>query len=122
MAVLGSIVQAFMLSVLDTGHDLPLGRAVASQFVRDHHAWCHALLLEQLPQQAFGGLGIAAALNQDIEHGSVLVNGPPQPVLLAGDADRNLIQMPLVSGCGQPPADLVGKALTELQRPLRTVS
>ena len=39
-------------------------------------------------------------------------------MLLAGDADRNLIKMPFVSGCGQAPADLIGKALAKLQRPL----
>jgi hypothetical protein len=30
-------------------------------------------------------------------------------MLLAGDADHNLIKMPFVIGCGQIPADLSGK-------------
>jgi hypothetical protein len=53
-----------------------------------------------------------------IEAGAVLVNGPPQPMLLAADADDDLIEMSFVSWCGQTPADLVGKALAEFQRPL----
>ena len=48
----------------------------------------------------------------------MLVDGSPQPMLLAGDADRNLIQVPFVTGCGQMPADLIGKALAKFQRPL----
>lgn len=118
MAVLGSVIQPSMLAMFDSRHDLSPCGTVAREFVGDHHARCDALLLQQLTQQAFGCFGIAPALNQDIEHGSVLVYGPPQPVLLAGDADRNLIKMPFVSGCGQTPADLGGKGLAELHRPL----
>ena len=54
-----------MLPMLDAGHDLSPGRAVAREFVGDHHARCDALLLEQLAQQPLGRLGIAPALNQD---------------------------------------------------------
>src|SRR3954452_17915124 len=39
-------------------------------------------------------------------------------MLPARDADHDLIQVPFVSGCGQTPADLIGKALAKLQRPL----
>src|SRR4051812_14824210 len=39
-------------------------------------------------------------------------------VLRAGDRDDDLIEMPLVSGPRQAPADLVGEGLAELERPL----
>lgn len=48
----------------------------------------------------------------------MLVHRPPQPVLLAGDADHNLIKMPFIPGCWKTAADLVGEVLAELQRPL----
>jgi hypothetical protein len=48
----------------------------------------------------------------------VLIDGAPEPMLLARDADRNLIKVPFVSGYGKTPADLLGEALAELQRPL----
>ena len=48
----------------------------------------------------------------------MLVHRPPEPMLLAGDADHDLIEVPLVSGCRKTPADLVGEALAEFQRPL----
>src|SRR3954463_3587681 len=99
--------------MLDTGHDLSFCGTVAREFVRDHHPRRDALLLEQLPQEAFGRLCIAAALDQDIEHDAGLIDGPPQPMPLAGNADHDLIEVPLVAWCRKTPADLVGKALTE---------
>ena len=48
MAVLGAIVQAFVLPMLDTRHDLSLGRAIAGQLIRDHDPRSDALLLKQL--------------------------------------------------------------------------
>src|SRR5215217_8242524 len=38
--------------------------------------------------------------------------------LLAGDLHLDLVQVPLVSGTGEPAPDLVGEALAELARPL----
>jgi hypothetical protein len=117
MAVLGSVIQPSVLSVLDARHDLSLGRAIAGQLVGDHHPRSDALLLQQLAQQALGGFGIPAALDQDVEHNAMLIDGTPQPMLLARDANDNLVEVPLVSGCRKTGADPVCKALPELQRP-----
>src|SRR5215204_866595 len=38
--------------------------------------------------------------------------------LLAGNRHLDLVQLPLVSGTGQPAADLVNEGLAELARPL----
>src|SRR4051794_11654677 len=61
---------------------------------------------------------VAPALNEDVEHHPVLIHCPPEPVLLPRDFHGNLVQMPCVSGTGQPTPDLVGDALAELQPPL----
>src|ERR1700761_6026213 len=107
-----------MLSVLDRGHHLALGRAVAGQLVCNQNARGAPLLLQQLSQQAFGGPFVPPALHQDVEHDAGLVDRAPQPVLLAGNFDGNLVEVPLVSGIGQPPPNLVGEVLAELERPL----
>ena len=91
MAVLGTIVQTFMLSVFNTGHHDPLRGGIARQLIGDHHTRCDALLLEQLAEHAFGGFGIAPALHQNVEHDPVLVHGAPEPMLPAADADHNLV-------------------------------
>src|SRR4051794_30430572 len=105
-------------AVLDPGHQLLLGGRIARQLVRDQHARRPALALEELTQEALGGPLVAPALDQDVEYGALLVDRPPQPVLLARDLDLDLVQVPLVAGTGQPPADLVREALAELERPL----
>ncbi len=48
----------------------------------------------------------------------MLIHRSPEPMRLASDGDHNLVEMPYVSGCRKTPADLVGEALAELQRPL----
>jgi hypothetical protein len=72
-----------------------------------------ALLFEYLTRQALGCFGVAAALNQDVEYGPVLVDGPPQPMLLAAVADDDLVEAPFIAGCRKKPADLVRKALAD---------
>ena len=91
MRILCPVVEALVLAMLDPGHDLPLGRGVAFQLVGDQHTRGSTLLLEELAQQAFGGLLVASALDENIENKAVLVDGTPQPILFPGDADDNLI-------------------------------
>src|SRR3954454_10616126 len=106
-----------MLPMLDARHDLPLCRTVATELISDHDARRPALPLQQLAEQALGGALIASALDQHIEYDAVLVDRMPEPVLLTGDFDGDLIQVPLVSGTGQPPPDPVRECLAELHRP-----
>ena len=47
--ILRAVVQSLVLAMLDAGHDLSFGRAVAGQLVSDHDAWRSHLLLQQLP-------------------------------------------------------------------------
>ena len=48
MRVFRSVVQPLVLAMLDAGHDLSLGRAVAGQLVGNHDAWRSHLLLQEL--------------------------------------------------------------------------
>src|SRR3954469_5662466 len=107
-----------MLPMLDARHDLPLCRTVAGKLVGDHDARRPALPLQQLAEQAFGGPFVPPALDQYVEHEAVLVDRAPEPMLYPGDFDDDFIEMPFVSGTGQPAPDLVGDVLAELERPL----
>jgi hypothetical protein len=97
MGVFGPVIEALVLPMLDPGHDLPLGSGVALQLVSDKHTRCAPLLLEELAEQAFGGLLVTPALDENIENEPVLVDGTPEPMLLPGDADDDLIEVPLVA-------------------------
>jgi hypothetical protein len=89
--ILGSVVEAFVPAMLDPRHQHLLRRGIACQLVGDQHARRPTLLPQQLAQQALGGLLVPPALHQHVEHDAVLVDRPPQPVLLAGDGDHHLI-------------------------------
>jgi hypothetical protein len=116
--ILGPVVEPFVAAVLDPGHQFFLRRGIARQLVRDQHPRRPHLLLQELAQQALGRLLVAPALHQHVEHEAVLVDRPPQPVLLAGDGDHHLVEVPFVAGVRQPPTDLVGERLAELAGPL----
>src|ERR1700681_1081047 len=109
MGVFGPFIEALVLPVLDPGHGVPLGSGVASQLVGDEHTRRSTLLLEELAEQAFGGLLVAPALDENIENEAVLVDGTPEPMLLRGEADDDLIEVPFVATAWRSLTDPVGE-------------
>ena len=109
MGVFSPVIEAFVLPVRDPGHDLPLGSGIALQLVGDQHTRGSTLLLEELAQQAFGGLLVAPALDENLENKAVLVDGTPQPMPLPGDADDNLIEVPFVAPARRSLTDAIGE-------------
>lgn len=86
--------------MLDVRHHLSFCRSVRAQLVGDHALWRDALLLQEARQQSLRGLGIAAGLHDLVEHIPVLIDGAPQPMLLAGDRDGHLVEVPnIVAAC-----------------------
>jgi hypothetical protein len=81
MGVFGPVIEALVLTMLDPGHDLPLGSGVALQLVGDEDTGGSTLVLEELAEQAFGGLLVAPALDENIENEALLVDGTPEPML-----------------------------------------
>ena len=77
MAVLGSIVEAFVRPVFDAWSNLTFGRAVGSQLVGDEALWCSPLLLNHLIQQAFCCFLIAPTLENFIQNNAILINRAP---------------------------------------------
>src|SRR4051794_11839228 len=111
-------IQTLVPAMLDRGHHVCLCRGVAGELIRDHDTRGPALLFQQLAEQALGGLFVPPDLDQDVEHDPILVDGPPEPVLLAADHQAHFVEVPLIARAWQPTADLVGEALAELARPL----
>src|SRR6202034_2685747 len=118
VGIFRTIVQSLVLAMLDARHDLPLGSGVAFQLIGDQHPRRSPLLLQKLAEQAFGGLLVAPALDEDIENKAFLVNGAPEPMLLAGDGDDDLVKVPFVAAARRSPTDAVGEFATEFQAPL----
>ena len=94
------VVKVAALAVLDPRQDLPLGRGVAAQLVRHDHPGNVLQPLQQLLEEALSRFGVAPALDQDVEHGAVLVDRPPEMMELAADANEHLVQVPFVAWPG----------------------
>src|SRR3954471_14228059 len=108
--------------MLDRGHHLVFRGTVARQLVRDHDTRGPHLPLQKLAKQTLGGPLVPPALDENVEHDPILVDRPPEPVLLAGDHQAHFVQVPLIARVWQLAADLVGEGLAELAGHWRTVS
>lgn len=110
------VVQSFVLPMLDAQAQFRIRRRVAAQLVREDHPRA-AVALEQLAHQPFGLRLVGAALHQDLEHRTVLIDSPPQPMLGAVDRHDHLVQVPLVAAPERRRANAPGDRPAELGRP-----
>ena len=67
MRVFRSVIEPLVLAMLNAGHHLSFGRAIAGKLVGDHDAGRSHLLLQQLAQQPLGRLLVASALVAQIQ-------------------------------------------------------
>src|SRR5688572_28250671 len=117
MRVLRPVIETLMRTMLNRRHDLAPGGSIGAQLVRDHPPRGTALLLQQTPQQAFGRFGVAPRLDDLVEDIAIPIDGSPQPVLLAGNGDHDLVQMPDVARAWLLAPEAAGVLRPELHRP-----
>jgi len=91
---LTAVVEIPALPMLDALQDLAFRGPVGSKFIRHDHPRYITQALQQLAKEALGRILVAAALDQHIEHVPVLIDGPPEIVEFAADANEQLIQKP----------------------------
>ena len=77
MRILGAIIEIPVLAMFYPWKKLALGGSVALELVGHDHARGIPQALQHFPEEALGRLGVASALDQDVEHGAVLVDRPP---------------------------------------------
>ena len=80
-----------------------MGGRVALELVGDEAARLHTLALQQLPEESPCSARVSSTLDQDVKDITVLVNGTPQAVSLASDADEDLVKEPSVTESTLPP-------------------
>jgi hypothetical protein len=118
MGVLCAVVEIPVLTVLHPRQNLPLGRAIAFEFIGDDHARDILTAFEEFTEELLGGLLIPTTLDENIQNVAVLIDRPPQVGAFFVDGDRYLIQMPLIAWAGPPAAELIRILLPELPAPL----
>lgn len=117
MRIFGAIVQAFVRSMLDRGHDLTPRWGAGTELVRDDTFRPAPLLSQQSGQQPSGGFSIAAGLDDLVEQVAILVDGAPQPVLLAAYRHGHFVQMPDIARARRFPPQPAGIIRSELLCP-----
>src|ERR1700722_4230131 len=118
MRVLRPIVHALVLAMLHgKAHLRPRG-AVGTELVRDHDAGRRGCRLQELCHEPLRRAAVSPALDEDVEDKAILIDGAPEPMLLARDRDEDFVQMPFVAASGSPLADLISERLAELLSPL----
>ena len=76
------------MSVFNCGKQLSLSDAIAPQLVGHDHTQHVVQTFQKSPEEALRGTGIPSRLNEDVEYNPVLVDGAPEIVLHASDADE----------------------------------
>jgi hypothetical protein len=99
MRNLGAIVRIFLSVVRHTWQDCPLRSTIALQFVGDDPERFLTLASNQSAQESLGCTLIAARLQQNVDHVTVLVDGTPEILLASVDSNEQLVQIP---GIAQP--------------------
>src|SRR5262245_33244193 len=107
-----------MLAMFYPGQDLALGGTIAFEFISDDYARYVGQPFEQLAEELLRGLLIASTLHQDIQHVPILIDCPPQIVVLTLDDQRHFIEVPFVARPGTAATKLIGILLAKLATPL----
>jgi hypothetical protein len=101
MGVLCAVVQVPALPMdYSRQNDFP-GGPIAAKFVGDDHAGRPAGGAQQLAKEAHSGKSIALRLDQDVNHGAVLVHRTPEIMLYTIDLQEHFIQEHLSPSLGR---------------------
>ena len=76
-----------------------------------------ALFVNSLRNRRWAALRSRRAVGPDIKANALLVPGPPQPMLLAGDGDHHLIERPPITRARRMSADATGELPPDLFGP-----
>jgi hypothetical protein len=117
MGVLRSVVEIAALTMFNVRKQPSLSHAITSQFVSHDDSRFVSQSDEQPSEETLRRLAIAAALNQDIEHDTVLVHGTPKIMKDTVDPDEHLVQIPFVSRLRPAASDPFREAGAEFHAP-----
>ena len=115
--ILGTVIQSSASSMFDRRDDFAVGAGVACKLVGYQRSWTVLESLEELSEKAFGGVCVASALHQNVEHFAFLVHRPPQVDELPVDLADYFIEMPGIPTPTPPVTQTTGVLGTELQTP-----
>ena len=90
---------------------------IRSQPVGHNPARRKAVPLKQLHHEFLSGLCIPSALDEEIEYLALVVDRPPESVLIAADRNHHFIEVPMIARSRPRTADISRDRWSELQEP-----
>jgi len=105
MRIFSTIIEIAVRSVADIGHHLAMRNTVAAQTVGNGAPRLVLQPLQKPHEEALGRFCVPAILHEDVEHGPVLIDSPPETVQRAVDLDEYLVEVPGVAGLRAPLAE-----------------
>ena len=108
-----------LTGAMDNGRkDLPMGSRITPKLVGDQLPGCLSLMLQGPTKEAFSGSTISAFGDQNIDHVSILIDGPPQIEALTLDGDEEFIDVPDVAESSLFPTQSSGVGRSEFLTPI----
>jgi hypothetical protein len=92
--------------------------AVGFEFVGDHDARRFCRLPQKFAHEPSRVGLISSALNQDVENEAVLIDGAPEPMLVATDCDDDFVETPFIATNRGASTNAIGKFSAEFLRPM----
>jgi hypothetical protein len=103
MRVLGSIVEVPALPMSHSRQNYSLRGAVAAELVCNDHARPTPTALQQLSEESHSRKPIPLGLHQNIDYGSLLIDGAPEIMLHSIDLQEHLVEEPFIAQFGSSP-------------------
>ena len=117
MRVLRPVVCSQAPIVLSREPDRAERCRIGSQPVGHNPARRKAVLLKQFHHEFLCGLRIPSALDEEIQHLTLVVDRPPEPVFTAADRNHHFIEVPMIARSRPRTADIRRDRRPELQEP-----
>ncbi len=98
--------------------DVPMCSRITPKLVGDQLPGCFSLMFQGSTKEAFSGSTISTLGNQNIDHVSILIDGPPKIETLALDVDKEFINVPDVAESSPFPTQSSGVGRSEFLTPV----
>ena len=98
--------------------DVPMCSQITPKLVDNQLPGCLSLMFQGSTKEAFSGSTISTLGNQNIDHVSILIDGPPKIEALTLDGDEEFIDVPDVAESSPFPTQSSGVGRSEFLTPV----
>jgi hypothetical protein len=118
MRVFRPVGEIVLLAMVHTREHLPLGGTIAAELICDDAPREIGQALQQLAEASLRRVRVSPTSHQDVEHVAVSIDGPPEIVPFAVDAEKDFDEVPRITRSGAAMPTLVQARLPELPAPV----